>query len=67
MGTGTGTSWTAGRKWVAVLRLLRGEPQDLLFRKLGFELYLLERWPVVAYLACRKPLKLKTATSFRPS
>ena len=39
-----GQRWSAGRKWEAVLRLLRGEPLDALSRELGVEIYGLEEW-----------------------
>lgn len=36
--------WSAGRKKVAVLRLLRGEPVDTLSREVGVSIDKLERW-----------------------
>ncbi len=39
-----GQRWTVNRKWEAVLRLLRGEPVELLSRALGVEVYRLEAW-----------------------
>ena len=39
-----GQRWTVRRKQEAVLRLLRGEPVELLSRELGVEVYRLEAW-----------------------
>ena len=39
-----GQRWTVARKREAVLRLLRGEPVEMLSRELGVEIYRLERW-----------------------
>jgi transposase-like protein len=36
--------WSAGRKMDAVLRLLRGEPLDVLSRELGVEAHRLAAW-----------------------
>ena len=41
---GQGQRWTAARKREVVLRILRGEPMELLSRELGVELYRLEKW-----------------------
>ncbi len=41
---GVGQRWTVTRKREVVLRLLRGEPVDLLSRQLGVEVFRLERW-----------------------
>ena len=39
-----GQRWRVRRKQEAVLRLLRGEPVELLSRELGVEVYRLEAW-----------------------
>ena len=39
-----GQRWSAGRKREAVLRLMRGEPAELLSRELGLPVYKLEHW-----------------------
>jgi hypothetical protein len=39
-----GQRWSVARKREVVLRLMRGEPGELLFRELGVPLYRLERW-----------------------
>jgi hypothetical protein len=39
-----GQRWTVARKRDAVLRLLRGEPVEMLSRELGVEIYRLEQW-----------------------
>lgn len=39
-----GQRWTVARKREVVLRLLRGEPVEMLSRELGVEIYRLERW-----------------------
>ena len=41
---GLGQRWTVTRKREVVLRLLRGEPVELLSRQLGVEIFRLERW-----------------------
>jgi hypothetical protein len=41
---GLGQRWTVMRKREVVLRLLRGEPMELLSRQLGVEIFRLERW-----------------------
>jgi hypothetical protein len=41
---GPGQRWSASRKREAVLRLLRGEPLEVLSRELGVEIYRLEKW-----------------------
>ncbi len=41
---GRGQRWTVTRKREVVLRLLRGEPVELLSRQLGVEVFRLERW-----------------------
>jgi transposase len=54
---GPGQRWTAARKRDVVIRLLRGEPMDLLSRELGVELYLLEQWRDAALAAMAEGLK----------
>jgi len=39
-----GQRWSAARKREVVLRMLRGEPLDVLSRELGVEVYRLEAW-----------------------
>ena len=39
-----GQRWTVARKREAALRLLRGEPVELLSRELGVEIFRLEAW-----------------------
>ncbi len=39
-----GRRWTVARKREAALRLLRGEPVELLSRELGVEIFRLEAW-----------------------
>src|SRR3712207_6996086 len=39
-----GQRWGVGRKREVVLRLMRGEPAELLSRELGLPLFKLERW-----------------------
>ncbi len=39
-----GQRWTVARKREVVLRLLRGEPVELLSRQLGVEIFRLEQW-----------------------
>ncbi len=41
---GLGQRWTVTRKREVVLRLLRGEPVELLSRQLGVEIFRLEQW-----------------------
>ena len=41
---GLGQRWTVARKREVVLRLLRGEPVQLLSRQLGVEIFRLEQW-----------------------
>ena len=41
---GLGQRWTVARKREVVLRLLRGEPVELLSRQLGVEIFRLEQW-----------------------
>jgi transposase len=52
-----GQRWTAARKREVVLRLLRGEPMELLSRELGVELYRLERWRDAALDGMEEALK----------
>ena len=41
---GLGQRWTVTRKREVALRLLRGEPVELLSRQLGVEIFRLEQW-----------------------
>ena len=41
---GLGQRWTVTRKREVALRLLRGEPMELLSRQLGVEIFRLEQW-----------------------
>ena len=41
---GLGQRWTVARKREVALRLLRGEPVELLSRQLGVEIFRLEQW-----------------------
>jgi len=54
-----GQRWTAARKREVVLRLLRGEPLDLLSRELGVELYRLEKWRDAALAGMEEALKAR--------
>ena len=54
-----GQRWTAARKREAVLRLLRGEPLELLSRELGVELYRLEKWRDAALAGMEEALKAR--------
>lgn len=56
---GQGQRWTAARKREVVLRLLRGEPLDLLSRELGVELYRLEKWRDAALAGMEEALKAR--------
>ena len=47
---GLGQRWTVARKREVVLRLLRGEPVELLSRQLGVEIFRLEQWREKAIL-----------------
>jgi transposase len=54
-----GQRWTAARKREVVLRLLRGEPLELLSRELGVELYRLEKWRDAALAGMEEALKAR--------
>ena len=41
---GFGQRWTVARKREVVLRLLRGEPMELMSRQFGVEIFRLEQW-----------------------
>ena len=56
---GQGQRWTAARKREVVLRLLRGEPLDLVSRELGVELYRLEKWRDAALAGMEEALKAR--------
>jgi transposase len=53
------THWTAARKREVVLRLLRGEPLDLVSRELGVEIYRLEKWRDAALAGMEEALKAR--------
>lgn len=52
-----GQRWSVARKRAVVLRLLRGEPMELLSRELGVPVYKLERWLAKAEAALEGALK----------
>ena len=54
-----GQRWTASRKREVVLRLLRGEPMELLSRQLGVEVYRLEKWRDAALAGMEEALKAR--------
>ena len=54
-----GQRWTAARKREVVLRILRGEPLELLSRELGVELYRLEKWRDAALVGMEEALKAR--------
>ncbi len=54
-----GQRWTASRKREVVLRLLRGEPMELLSRELGVEVYRLEKWRDAALAGMEEALKAR--------
>ena len=54
-----GQRWTAARKREVVLRILRGEPLELLSRELGVELYRLEKWRDAALAGLEEALKAR--------
>ncbi len=54
-----GQRWTAPRKREVVLRILRGEPMELLSRELGVELYRLEKWRDAALTGMEEALKAR--------
>ena len=54
-----GQRWTAARKREVVLRILRGDPLELLSRELGVELYRLEKWRDAALAGMEEALKAR--------
>jgi transposase len=54
-----GQRWTSPRKREVVLRILRGEPMELLSRELGVELYQLEKWRDAALAGMEEALKAR--------
>jgi transposase len=56
-----GQRWSVARKRAVVLRLLRGEPMELLSRELGLPVYKLERWRAKAEAALEAALKEREA------
>ena len=54
-----GQRWTAPKKREVVLRILRGEPMELLSRELGVELYRLEKWRDAALAGMEEALKAR--------
>lgn len=58
---GPGQRWSLARKRAVVLRLLRGEPPELLSREIGVPVYKLERWLEKAEAALEDALKEREA------
>jgi uncharacterized protein HemY len=58
-----GQRWSVARKREVVLRLMRGEPGELLSRELGVPLYRLERWRERAQAAIDAALKERETDS----
>ncbi len=58
-----GQRWSVARKREVVLRLMRGEPAELLSRELGVPLYRLERWRERAQAAIDAALKERETDS----
>jgi len=58
-----GQRWSVARKREVVLRLMRGEPAELVSRELGVPLYRLERWRERAQAAIDAALKEREADS----
>jgi hypothetical protein len=54
-----GQRWTAARKREVVLRILRGEPLEMLSRELGVELYRLDQWRNAALAGMEEALKAR--------
>jgi hypothetical protein len=52
--------WSSRRKREVVLRLLRGEPLDVLSREVGVESYRLEKWREKALLGIDEALRDRT-------
>lgn len=58
---GPGQRWSVARKRAVVLRLLRGEPVELVSREIGVPVYKLERWREKAEAALEAALKEREA------
>jgi transposase len=58
---GPGQRWSVARKRAVVLRLLRGEPVELVSRAIGVPVYKLERWREKAEAALEAALKEREA------
>src|SRR5215212_11142194 len=56
-----GQRWSVGRKREVVLRLMRGEPAELLSRELGLPMFKLEQWRRKAETALEGALKEREA------
>ena len=56
-----GRRWSVGRKREVVLRLMRGEPAELLSRELGLPVYKLEHWRQKAEAGLEGALKEREA------
>ena len=54
---GFGQRWTVARKREVVLRLLRGEPMELMSRQFGVEIFRLEQWREKAIAGIEAALK----------
>ncbi len=54
-----GQRWSVARKREVALRLLRGEPVELLSRELGVEIFRLEAWRVKALSGIDAALKVR--------
>lgn len=57
---GPGQRWSVARKREVILRLLRGEPLELLSRELGVEIFRLEAWREKALSGIDASLKVRT-------
>lgn len=57
--------WTAPRKREVVLRILRGEPMELLSRELGVELYRLEKWRDAGLAGLEEALKARNGNPLK--
>jgi hypothetical protein len=60
-----GQRWTAPRKREVVLRLLRGEPLELLSRELGVELYRLGKWRGAALASMEEALESRNGAPLK--
>ena len=58
---GFGQRWTVARKREVVLRLLRGEPMELMSRQFGVEIFRLEQWREKAIAGIEAALKDRRA------